>query len=120
MLDMVTAHTSPQADLGRPSYLPTALTSFFFGLVGLWPAIRHSALARRRGFSTGGYWMAWIVGWAAGSLSITAIVLLAAIPSGDLSPNTKVAIGSALLIVTIFGVAIWSDLRADSTRNGAR
>lgn len=106
-----------RADLGRPSYLPTALVSFFFGLFGLWPAIRHSALARSRGFSTGGYWKAWIIGWTAGGLAGAAIVLLAVAPSADLASNTKVAIGSALLIGTVFGVAVWSDLRSDSTRD---
>jgi hypothetical protein len=103
-------------DLGRPSYAPTALTSFFFGLFGLWPAMRHAAMARRRGLSTSGYWMAWIISWAAGGVVTAAVVIMTAVSSHDLWPNTKVVIGSVLLIGAITGVVIWDDLRADGVR----
>ncbi|MDA8399375.1 MAG: hypothetical protein M0008_04900 [Actinomycetota bacterium] len=46
----------------RPSYVPTVLISLFFGLFGLIPAIRHSRMARGRGFPERGYW------WAFGSI----------------------------------------------------
>lgn len=40
----------------RPSYTPTILVSIFFGVFGLIPAIRHSRMARERGYTTSGYW----------------------------------------------------------------
>jgi hypothetical protein len=43
---------------GRPSYAPTLIVTIFFGIVGLWPALRHSRMARERGYTTGGYWWA--------------------------------------------------------------
>jgi hypothetical protein len=42
--------------LGRPSYLPTFLVTFFFGAFGLIPAFRHSKMARLRGYPEQGYW----------------------------------------------------------------
>jgi hypothetical protein len=60
----------------RPSYTPTIVVSIFFGLVGLWPAIRHSRMARERGYSTGGYWWAFGVPVAlAATLSVAFTVL---------------------------------------------
>jgi hypothetical protein len=70
-------------------------------------------MARGRGLSTRGYWLAWIVSWAAGGVVFTAVVIMTAVPSHDLWPNTKVVIGAVLLIGAITGAGIWSDLRAD-------
>ena len=42
----------------RPSYTPTIVVTIFFGLVGLWPAVRHATMAKARGYSTRGYWVA--------------------------------------------------------------
>ena len=59
----------------RPSYTPTIVTTIFFGLVGLWPATRHSRMARERGYSTGGYWVAFWVPIVAPIVLTTAIVV---------------------------------------------
>jgi len=113
----VSAVSAPgQPDLGRPSYLPTVLTSFFFGVFGLWPAIRHSAMARSRGWPTTRYWLAWILGWGAGAVLLAAVVIMTAVPSDDLWPNTKIVVGSVLLTAAITGIAIWDDLRVDGLR----
>lgn len=40
----------------RPSYTPTIVVSMFLGVFGLLPALRHSRMARERGYSTSGYW----------------------------------------------------------------
>ena len=42
----------------RPSFAPTVLVTIFFGIFGLIPALRHSHMARERGYSTSGYWWA--------------------------------------------------------------
>jgi hypothetical protein len=96
------------------------LTSLFFGIFGLWPAVRHSAMARSRGLTTTRYWVAWIVSWIAGAVVLAAGLILTAVPSQDLWPNTKVVIGSVLLVVAITGIGIWDDLRAESIRAKAR
>lgn len=43
--------------LGKPSNWPTFLVTFFFGIFGLIPAIRHATMARERGYSQASYWV---------------------------------------------------------------
>ena len=40
----------------RPSYTPTIVVTMLFGVFGLIPAVRHSRMARERGYSASGYW----------------------------------------------------------------
>ena len=41
---------------GQPSLIPTFVVTLLFGAFGLIPAMRHSHMARERGYSTRGYW----------------------------------------------------------------
>jgi hypothetical protein len=52
----------------RPSYTPTIVVTIFFGIFGLWPAIRHSRMARERGHTSSGYW------WWFGSIIVVQVV----------------------------------------------
>jgi hypothetical protein len=66
------------APLGdKPSIAPTLLVTIFFGLVGLWPAIRHGRMARDRGLSSGRYWWAFGIP-VVGSLLFTVATAIAA------------------------------------------
>jgi len=47
--------------------------SLFFGLFGLIPAVRHSRMARERGYSERGYW--WAFGVVVGIEALVAVVL---------------------------------------------
>jgi hypothetical protein len=58
---------------GQPSYAPTILVTLFFGIIGLWPANRHSRMARERGFTTSGYWWAF---WLALLVPLAALAVL--------------------------------------------
>lgn len=80
------AHSSPRPPaavptiaLARPSIVPTALVSFFFGLFGLIPAIIHARIAAARGYPTGRYWgtfaaamAASLIVWIGGSMALVA------------------------------------------------
>lgn len=52
-------YVSPQRAVGTPpSAWPTGLVTFFFGIFGLIPAMRHSDQARSMGYPTQKYWIA--------------------------------------------------------------
>lgn len=71
----------PNTVANRPSYFPTLIVTFFGGVLGLIPAIRHSQMAKARGYSQSRYW--WIFGGILGTqitLSILLSVLLLLIP----------------------------------------
>jgi hypothetical protein len=61
----------------RPSYVPTALVTFFFGLFGLIPAVRHSRMARERGYPDSGYWVTFAVAMVTATALYVAIVIAA-------------------------------------------
>lgn len=65
--------TASPAATDRPSYWPTILISFFFGIFGLIPAIRHSKMAKRRGYKQNGYWIAF--GSSLGACILLAVVV---------------------------------------------
>ena len=76
----------PSRPLERPSYLPTVLISLFFSAFGLIPALRHSKMAKERGYSQRGYW------WAFGLLVAVLPIIGAATPP---SRSTSSQVSSA-------------------------
>ncbi len=62
----------------RPSYVPTILVTFFFGVWGLWPAFRHSRMATLRGYKADGYWWSFGLSMLA-SIAITVVILIASL-----------------------------------------
>lgn len=83
--------------LGRPSYAPTILVSFFFGLFGLIPAVRHSRMARERGYSERGYWWAFgsIVGVEALAGILLPLVLVTALTASVNNMNSSLTAPSS-------------------------
>lgn len=77
--------------LGQPSYAPTVLVSLFFGLFGLIPAVRHSRMARERGYSERGYWWAFgsIVGVEALASILLPLVLVTALTASVNNMNSS-------------------------------
>ena len=63
---------SAPRQLEKPSHWPTILVSMFFGIFGLWPALRHKRMAEQRGYKGGSY----IVAWAIPMLLLCALVLV--------------------------------------------
>lgn len=76
--------------LGSPSLVPTILVTIFFGVFGLIPAVRHSKMARERGYKGAKYWTAFGVSLAgAFAIGILIILGLGAVLSTSLTtPNT--------------------------------
>lgn len=66
----------------QPSVTPTLITTIFFGLVGLWPAIRHSNMAHNRGLRSSRYWWAFSVPIAAYALLGAATASAVALGAG--------------------------------------
>lgn len=88
----------------RPSYWPTILVSFIFGLFGLIPAVRHSRMAERRGYKSSNYWVAFGIsfGMAVTLAVVLPIVLVVARPASAGHANrypgstpTSAAVGSS-------------------------
>lgn len=46
----------PPTSTEQPSYIPTVLVTILLSIFGLIPAIRHSQMAKARGYSQNGYW----------------------------------------------------------------
>ncbi len=67
-------HTNPE----QPSYIPTVLVTLFFGIFGLIPAVRHSQMAKSRGYSQKGYW--WIFGGILGGQTVLGILFAVILP----------------------------------------
>ena len=67
-------HTNPE----QPSYIPTVLVTLFFGIFGLIPAVRHSQMAKSRGYSQNGYW--WIFGGILGGQTVLGILFTVILP----------------------------------------
>jgi hypothetical protein len=102
----------------RPSYTPTIVVTLFFGLVGLWPAIRHSNMAKRRGYTVRGYW--WAFGVILGIQIVVGILLnmLAFTTANELNaqqglPTTP---ASAPAPVPNSGVQVPSESASDSLK----
>jgi hypothetical protein len=85
--------TGAVQDLGRPSFAPTLIVTILFGVFGLVPAVRHSRMARRRGFSTNGYWWAFFAPFVAWAGLVEVAVAALAIAGPTLSPTSDQAGG---------------------------
>ncbi len=86
----------PAADVapleGRPSYVPTLLVSLLGGLFGLIPAVRHSTMARQRGYRTSGYW--WAFGLSATGLAVVVVLALVMVTAAG-GPTRGAALSSS-------------------------
>lgn len=68
----------PHTNAEQPSYIPTVLITLFLGIFGLIPAVRHSQMAKSRGYSQNGYW--WIFGGILGGQAVLGILFAVILP----------------------------------------
>jgi hypothetical protein len=75
----------------RPSYIPTILVTLFFSLFGLIPVILHSRMAKERGHSSSGYWIAFCSTIAAMAVFASAAVVPLIVLHGGSKGKTPLA-----------------------------
>ena len=68
----------PPASAGQPSYIPTVLITLFLAIFGVIPAVRHSQMAKSRGYSQNGYW--WIFGGILGGQAVLGVLFAVILP----------------------------------------
>ena len=74
---------------GQPSIAPTLIVSLLCGLVGLWPAIRHSHMAKQRGLPAGRYW--WAFGVPLFASVVVSVAVIVALGAGRSTPTVAIA-----------------------------
>ncbi len=108
--------------LGQPSYWPTILISFFFGIFGLIPAFRHSRMARERGLPTNGYWwsfwLAWLVPYLIAGLLIGVLVLAVRGGSTTSAANHPTAVNLKAAVHNTLAAPNYTEVLSEQTPKG--
>jgi hypothetical protein len=97
------------------------VVSFLFGLFGLIPAVRHSRMARERGYPTGGYWwsfwLAWLVPYALVALLLGLLLVdqQGSGPGGSQAPSN---VPLPMAVANTLAARNYSQVLTESTPQG--